>query len=694
MTDPRRPGSPGAPRWWARLSTLVAVIVVAAAQPVMPTPASAGGPPNLFRAVGGESHRPAPGLQRSREVTLALDLARRPGPLEIVFNPFDDAAVPVTLHRAVEPDGAIAWRGRANGEPSSQVLLVVYDGWVNGTANLGTHRFSIRAADSGVLVVSESGPEPIPFGDDQPAPSGGGEQIDPLRDTPPGAAFDSHAVIDVLVVITDDVLATEFSGNQAAATAWASTRIAEFNTALANSAVVARGRLAGMAFPSYAESRPPADIYTDLERLTFHAGEDCDDFATGLQDCDPAGHLDDILTLRDDIGADIVSLVVSDAVDGAGIGWLTCAPGQSCPSKYLVNVARFNTATYFYTMAHEIGHNLGLRHDLANDPDAVEKPTYARGYRVPDEFATIMSYTCTYDALGNCLDYPPEVRILHYSNPDVLFGGKPTGIPIGAPGQADAATHIDNIAATVAAAREATPTPPVGLVDPSQGRWYLRDELGVVSSFFYGAPGDYPFMGDWNCDGIDTPGLYRQSDGFVYLRNTNSFGVADVNFFFGVAGDIPIAGDFDGDGCDTLGIYRPSEGRAYISDTLGSNGGFFVADYSYYFGNPGDKPFTGDFDGDNIDTIGLHRESTGLVYFRNTHSFGVADNQFYFGIPGDRLVAGDWGIIDGIDPPAVFRPAITTFYFRHTNTQGNADAQFTWGQTGWLPVAGVFQPPG
>ncbi|MGH8872427.1 MAG: hypothetical protein ACRDWS_10670, partial [Acidimicrobiia bacterium] len=53
----------------------------------------------------------------------------------------------------------------------------------------------------------------------------------------------------------------------------------------------------------------------------------------------------------------------------------------------------------------------------------------------------------------------------------------------------------------------------VGLVDSSQGVWHLRGENGVVNSFFYGNPGDVPFVGDWNCDGIDTPGLYRQSDG-------------------------------------------------------------------------------------------------------------------------------------------------------------------------------------
>ncbi|MCJ7781057.1 MAG: hypothetical protein MUQ27_09540, partial [Acidimicrobiia bacterium] len=56
-----------------------------------------------------------------------------------------------------------------------------------------------------------------------------------------------------------------------------------------------------------------------------------------------------------------------------------------------------------------------------------------------------------------------------------------------------------------------------GLVDPSSGVWHLYDGSTEVGYFYFGNPGDYPMMGDWNCDGIDTPGLYRQSDGYVYL---------------------------------------------------------------------------------------------------------------------------------------------------------------------------------
>jgi WD40-like Beta Propeller Repeat len=230
----------------------------------------------------------------------------------------------------------------------------------------------------------------------------------------------------------------------------------------------------------------------------------------------------------------------------------------------------------------------------------------------------------------------------------------------------------------------------VGLVDPGSGAWLLSSPL-EETVFFYGNPGDVPFMGDWDCDGIDTPGLFRLSDAFAYLRNSNTQGIADIRFFFGNPSDIPLAGDFNGDGCDTLSIYRPSEQRFYIVNLLGANdGGLGPAEFSFLFGNPGDRPFVGDFDGDGIDEVGLHRESTGFVYYRNTLDTGIADNEFFFGDPGDRFVAGDWGNVDGTDTPGLFRPGNTTFYFRHTNTQGNADSQIGWGSPSWSPVAGDF----
>jgi hypothetical protein len=215
----------------------------------------------------------------------------------------------------------------------------------------------------------------------------------------------------------------------------------------------------------------------------------------------------------------------------------------------------------------------------------------------------------------------------------------------------------------------------------------------VIDSFYYGNPGDVPFLGDWDGDGVETPGLYRQSDGYVYLRNANTQDIADIRFFFGNPGDVPLAGDFNGDGFDTVSIYRPSNQTFYIINELGANdGGLGAADYSLMFGNPGDQPVVGDWDGDGADEIGLHRASTGFFYYRNSLTTGIADAEFYFGNPGDRFVAGDWGIIGGRDTPAVFRPSNTVLYFRHALTQGNADSQFTWPEANanWIPVAGTY----
>ena len=233
-----------------------------------------------------------------------------------------------------------------------------------------------------------------------------------------------------------------------------------------------------------------------------------------------------------------------------------------------------------------------------------------------------------------------------------------------------------------------------GAVDGRTGIWYLYDASNSeTTSFYYGNPGDFPIMGDWDCNDVDTPGLYRQSDGYVYLRNSNTQGNADLKFYFGNPGDIPLAGDFNGDGCDTVSIYRPSQGRVFIINELGSDdGGLGAAEFDYYFGNPGDKPFAGDFDADGIDTVGLHRESTGLVYFRNSHTQGIADYSFIYGDPGDKIIADEWamGTGGGTDTVGIFRPDDGKFFLRFTNTQGNADFDQKYGNSDMLPVAGAF----
>ena len=209
-----------------------------------------------------------------------------------------------------------------------------------------------------------------------------------------------------------------------------------------------------------------------------------------------------------------------------------------------------------------------------------------------------------------------------------------------------------------------------------------------MSWLYYGDPKDQPFMGDWDCDGVDTPGLYRRSTGNVYLRNSNTQGVADITFVFGNPGDIPLAGDFNGDGCDTVSIYRPTEQRFYIINRLGRNGGGLgAADYSFIYGNPGDQPFVGDWNGDGIDTPGLHRRTTGLVYVRDSNTQGVADYTFFYGNAGDLMIAGDWDG-DGDDTVGLYRPSNGTVYLRNSNTQGVADITLEVGDHTGVATAG------
>jgi hypothetical protein len=143
------------------------------------------------------------------------------------------------------------------------------------------------------------------------------------------------------------------------------------------------------------------------------------------------------------------------------------------------------------------------------------------------------------------------------------------------------------------------------------------------SSFLFGNPGDSPIAGDWNGNGADRPGLYRRSNGRVYIRNSLTSGFADSEFWFGTSGDIPVVGDFNGNGRDTVSIFRPSQQRFYIINQLPGQGGAPMAEYSYLYGIGGDLPLVGDWNGDDVDSPGVFR--AGVFYLRNANSSGAAD---------------------------------------------------------------------
>jgi SpoIID/LytB domain protein len=237
----------------------------------------------------------------------------------------------------------------------------------------------------------------------------------------------------------------------------------------------------------------------------------------------------------------------------------------------------------------------------------------------------------------------------------------------------------------------ATNAPPIagaertGVHDPTTGIWHLRNANGSVSSFYYGNPRDLPYAGDWDGDGIVTLGLYRQSTGFLFLRNSNTQGVADIQIFYGNPGDIPIAGDWDGDGVDTVGIFRPSEAKFYLRNTNTQGTG----DVGFAFGDGGDVPIAGDWNGDGIDTVGLYRPANKTVYLANDLSNPRADFTWVYSgaASGDRIIAGDWNS-DGIDTVGLFRPSEAKFYLRDGYGQPSANIVFEMGESFMTPIAG------
>ena len=221
-----------------------------------------------------------------------------------------------------------------------------------------------------------------------------------------------------------------------------------------------------------------------------------------------------------------------------------------------------------------------------------------------------------------------------------------------------------------------------GVFRPSNGLLYLKNtnDTGIADlALNYGIPGDDPVVGDWDGNGTVTIGIYRQ--GTFYLRNSNTIGFAEIVFPFQQAGDQPIAGDWNGDGVDTIGVFRPSNGQFFLRNS-NSEG---PAQMSFYLGNVGDVGIAGDWDGDGLDTTGVFRPSNGLIYLKNQNTTGFADIALNYGIPGDKPVTGDWNG-DGIDTIGVYRNGL--FYLRNENTIGFAEIIFGLGNPGDMPIAG------
>jgi hypothetical protein len=228
---------------------------------------------------------------------------------------------------------------------------------------------------------------------------------------------------------------------------------------------------------------------------------------------------------------------------------------------------------------------------------------------------------------------------------------------------------------------EATPPDTVGLMRESEGRIFMiNTNAAIVPDLFVtlGQLGDLPVAGDWFGFG-GRPGIFRDGT-FILKRFTNDILCCNLTFAFGQAGDLPVAGDWNGDGIDTIGVFSAGFFLLRNSNSAGP------ADLNFLFGQAGDLPVAGDWDGDGIDTIGVFRPSTGQFFLRNTNDTGGSDILVAgFGEVGDLPVVGDWDG-DGITTIGVFRG--NQFLLRNSTSAGPADVSFVFGIPGDLPIAG------
>ena len=343
------------------------------------------------------------------------------------------------------------WSGTMS-EPAATTKLIVTEKGVTGWIRSTKYYFMIEPLGDGLHLLTEVDPSQFP----QELPpleseekENGGETNEGSK--PKGAAgLMTSPEVDVLVVYTSqassqsgDIEAVIYGGEDVT------------NQSFGNSNVSASVNVVHTAQINYTES---GDISDDLCRLTG-SSTFTPSTCSGVSNLSA---MDNVHSLRNQYGADLVVLLVNSG--GAGVGWLRSTV------SYGFTVVRWDLAVGNYTFAHEIGHNLGAAHDRDNGNNPYFQ--YGHGYRyTPANWHTIMSY-------------PPGDRINYWSNPDKYLGG----VAMGTAQYEDNARVWDERAATVAGFKSTGPSVYIsgpGHIPSGASATYYANVSGGVSPYDY-----------------------------------------------------------------------------------------------------------------------------------------------------------------------------------------------------------------
>lgn len=436
---------------------------------------------------------------------------------------------------------AYNWIGHLQDASHGRVLLSVRGNRVLGSIRAGARLFRLQPLDDSTHAIIEIDPTSfMPEAPPDEPPGISAQEPKPEVQTAEGM-IPRGPVINVLVAYTNDAADAASDIELTAQNA-----IADANLSYENSDVEQRLHLTGIEALDYDEP-----------------------FGVGVQELrnrlrDPSdGAMDEIHALRDRQQADLVALLVS-AADYCGYAYVMGNLSTDF-RDFGFSATNWLCAGDNHTLAHELGHNMGARHDWFVDDTDGRPFSFNHGYtNIDDRWRTLMAYNdacdCS-DEASPCPDLdqretrnqPYCMRLTHWSNPAQTRDGDPIGVPANEDDAANNRLTLDFSASTVAAFR-------------SLGTRGEYDHFGSSLTF-----------GDFDADGlmdlaVGTPSsTWRPSarPGQVYIYKGTPYGLAawqklgqgglgsdEIGDRFG---SNLATGDFDGDGHDDLAVGAPRE---------------------------------------------------------------------------------------------------------------------------------------